>query len=76
MEVEYEVDDVNEQEQEPNLFRKAINFCKEHKVITGMALFGAGSWILARTEQKGFEQGQLNAMNIMSAANGHNHLNQ
>lgn len=75
MEVEYEVDDVNKQERE-NPFRKALKFCKEHKIFTGAALFGVGSWILSRAEQRGFERGQMNAMTIMSAANGHNHLNQ
>ena len=75
MEVEYEVDNVDEQENkqdQKNPFRKALKFCKEHKIFTGAALFGVGSWILARAEQRGFEQGQLNAMTIMSAANGHN----
>lgn len=53
-----------------SLFDKVRLFCKEHKIIAGLMAFGATSAILGSVEQKGFERGQRNAMNIMASSNG------
>ena len=53
-----------------SLFDKIKLFCTEHKIIAGLMAFGATSAILSSVEQKGFERGQKNAIDIMASSNG------
>ena len=60
--------------EELNLFGKIKKFCSEHKITTGLLAFGATTAILSSVEQRGFEKGQQNAMNIMASTNGTKYL--